>query len=155
MTLQFIKTPYSWLVHITKICTSKYNAEQSKEKITIISLHFLYYKNFTQQYGYENHYKSLYFSVLLKVYQNYNIPSSIEMKSKQQDNIYGIYKIKFKVYYYKIHTFIFLLQNCVSNNEILFPKIPIFVQSQVTSSWFKTNKNLKFKLTMFHDQSLS
>jgi hypothetical protein len=39
--------------------------------------------------------------------------------------------------------------------HLLFPKSSLFGQSQVISSWFKTNKNSKFKLTKFSDQSLS
>jgi hypothetical protein len=79
-----------------------------------------------------------------KLNKNYNIPCSIEMKSKQQDNICGISKTRSVVFYYKVLTTIFLLQNCVSKNEII-PKIPIFRQSQVTSSWKPTkiqNSNL-------------
>jgi len=30
------------------------------------------------------------------------------------------------VFYYKVPTMISLLQNCVSNNEIIFPKLPSF-----------------------------
>jgi hypothetical protein len=90
----------------------------------------------------------------LKLNQNYSkIPCSIDMKSKQQNKIC--------VYQNKICGF--LLQNTYNYFYppktvclmILFPKTPIFGQSQVTSSWFKTNKNSKFKPTMFHDQSLS
>jgi hypothetical protein len=39
--------------------------------------------------------------------------------------------------------------------HLLFPKSSLFGQSRVISSWFKTNKNPKFKLTKFPDQSLS
>jgi len=90
-----------------------------------------------------------------KLNQNYNkIRGSIEMKSKQQNKICRITKTKFVVFYYKVPTTIFTPQNYMSHNEIFFPRTPIFGQSQATSSWFKTNKNLKFKPTMFHDQSL-
>ncbi len=33
--------------------------------------------------------------------------------------------------------------------------LPLFGQSQVTLSWFKTNKNSKFKTTMIHEQPMS
>jgi hypothetical protein len=61
-----IKTLDSWLVHITIICSSEYNVEKLKTRLQFISLHFLYYKKFTQKYRYGNHCKSLYFFVLLK-----------------------------------------------------------------------------------------
>jgi hypothetical protein len=87
-----------------------------------------------------------------KLNQNYGkISCSIEIKSNQQNKFCGISKIKSMVFNYKVPTFILTLQNCVSKNENLFPKTPIFGQSQVTSSWFKTNNNSKFKPTMFHD----
>jgi hypothetical protein len=38
LTLWFIKTPYSWLFHITKICTSQYVVKNSRNRITI---HFI------------------------------------------------------------------------------------------------------------------
>jgi len=35
LTLQFIPTSYSWLLHITRICISEYIVKNSKNKITI------------------------------------------------------------------------------------------------------------------------
>jgi len=49
-----------------------------------------------------------------KFNQNYNnIPCSIEMKSKQQDNTYGIFKTRYVVFYYKILKTIFTRKLCV------------------------------------------
>jgi hypothetical protein len=63
----------------------------------------------------------------LKFSKNYNkIPCFVEMKSKQQDNIYGISKTKSMVLYYKVPTIIFLLPKLYVRNEILFPIILIF-----------------------------
>ncbi len=45
MPLQFIKTAYSWLFHITKIYTSKYNVNNPKTKLHFISLFFDTTKN--------------------------------------------------------------------------------------------------------------
>ncbi len=44
------------------------------------------------------------------------------MKSKQQNKICGISKIKLVVFNYKVPTSILTFQNCVSKNENLFPK---------------------------------
>jgi hypothetical protein len=41
LTLQFVKTLDSWLFHITKICSSKYNIEKSQDKITFQYIKFL------------------------------------------------------------------------------------------------------------------
>ncbi len=46
-------------------------------------------------------------------------------------------------------------QNYVSNPSLIHPITPHIGQSQVTSSWFQKQQKFKFKLTMFHDQSLS
>ncbi len=43
------------------------------------------------------------------------------MKSKQQNKICGISKIKSLVFYYKVCTTILTSQNYVSNNEFFFP----------------------------------
>jgi hypothetical protein len=48
------------------------------------------------------------------------------MRSKQQDKIYGISKTEYVVFYYKLPTIILTFHNCVSKNEIIFLKIPIF-----------------------------
>ncbi len=59
-----MNTQDSWLFHITKICTLEYNVKKSRDKIAI---HYItYYRKFTQQYGYGNCCKSLYFFVLLE-----------------------------------------------------------------------------------------
>jgi hypothetical protein len=88
--------------------------------------------------------------------QNYNrIPCFVEMKSKQQ--------IIYLVYQNKIYGFVLqstynsshFSQNYVLKNCPFAPKTLPFKQSQVTSPLSKNNKNSKFKLTMFHDQSLS
>jgi hypothetical protein len=66
MSMQFIKIPNSWLFHINIIYISKYNVENLDIKLHFISFFFFYYKEFTQQYEYENQCKSLYFSLLLR-----------------------------------------------------------------------------------------
>ncbi len=42
LNMSFIKTPNSWLFHITKICTSKYLEKDSKNKITFHFIIFSY-----------------------------------------------------------------------------------------------------------------
>ncbi len=49
------------------------------------------------------------------------------------------------------YNYILLPPNNVPKNEFLFPRSSPFLQSQVTSSLFKTNRNSKFKPTMFHE----
>ncbi len=61
-----LNTSDSWLFHIIRIFISKYNAKNPETKLQFLTLHFLYYKKFTQQYRYGNHNRSLYFSVLLE-----------------------------------------------------------------------------------------
>jgi len=65
-------------------------------KLQFITLHFWYYKRFTQQYGYGNHCKSLYFSILLKKSIR-NIEKFHDMWNWNQNN-----KIEFVVFYYKV-----------------------------------------------------
>jgi len=54
LTLAFIKTPNSWLFHITKIYTSKYLVKNSWNNIIIHFIIFWYYRKFTQQYEHRN-----------------------------------------------------------------------------------------------------
>jgi hypothetical protein len=84
-----------------------------KNIITIHFLIFLIFKEFTQQYEYENHCKSLYFSCLLKtsIKIQQKIPRSIEMKS----NI----KIKFVVYQKKVYSFCYK----IPTSPFLLPKL--------------------------------
>jgi hypothetical protein len=132
----------------------KIHCKNSTNNIIIHFIIFWYYKNFTQWYEHKIHCKSLCFFVLLKTWiQNYSkIPCFVETKSKQQ--------IKFVVYQNKISGFFItkipiapltLLQIVCLWIPFLFPRFCFFGQSQITSSWFKTNKNSKFKLIMFHE----
>jgi hypothetical protein len=65
LTLPFIKTPYSWWFHITKISILAYIAKNSGNKIKIHFIIFWYYKKFTQQYEHKIHYRSLCFYLLM------------------------------------------------------------------------------------------
>jgi hypothetical protein len=85
LALPFIKRPYSWLFHITKICTLEYIVKNSKNKITIHFIIFWYYKKFTQQYKHIIQCKSLCFSVLLKTW----IKITTELHVVYQNKIYG------------------------------------------------------------------
>jgi hypothetical protein len=66
------------------MCTSKWNVENPKIELHFIALYFWFYKKFTQQYEYENHYRSLYFSCLLKtsIEIQQKITCFVETKSK-------------------------------------------------------------------------
>jgi hypothetical protein len=53
LTRPFIPTSYSWLLHITKICTSKYIVKNSRNNITIHFIIIQYHKKFTQKMNIE------------------------------------------------------------------------------------------------------
>jgi hypothetical protein len=130
----------------------KIQCTKSENKIIFISF-FIYFKEFTQQFEYENHCRSLYFSCLLKTSINIRktIPCSIEMKSNN--------KIKFVVYKniscsfcYKVPTSISLPQNYVSKNGYPFPRTPIFGQSPSHYQHdSKLDNNSNFKPPMSND----
>ncbi len=157
LTLPFIKTPNSWLFHITKIYTSKYIVKNSKKKITIQFIISWYYRKFTQWYKHKIHYKSLCFFVSLKTWIKITAESHVLLKYfkttiKIQCNI----KTKSKVFYCKFLQLLSLIpQNCVSKNYVFSFLDPPPLGNPQSSSWFKTNNNSKFKLTKFLDQSLS
>jgi len=94
LTLTFIKTPNSWLFHITRICTSKCIVKNSRNKVTIHFIILWYNKKFTQWYEHRIHSKSLCLSVLLKPWIQITTKFHVLLKSKQQG--------KFVVFYYKI-----------------------------------------------------
>jgi hypothetical protein len=93
----------------------KIQCKEFTNKITLHFLIFLYYKEFTQQYEYENHCRSLYFSYLLKISIKIQQKIPVLLKSNQNN------KIKFVVS--QKHN-LSLLQNCVSKNENPLPKLP-------------------------------
>jgi len=89
LTLPFIKTPYSWLFHITKIYTSEYIIKNSKNNITINFIILWNYRKFTKWYKHKIHCKSLCFFVLLKTWINYNrIPCFV---LKNQNNNWNLW----------------------------------------------------------------
>jgi hypothetical protein len=97
-----VKKPYSWLFHIIKICILEYIEKNSRNKITIYFIIFWYYKKFTQQYKHRIQCKKLCFYVLLKTWTKIIIESHVLLKkSKTTIKIYGIFKTKFVVFYYK------------------------------------------------------
>jgi len=63
LTLAFIQILVSWLFHIIKIFTSEYIVKNSRNKITIQFINI----KFTQQFKHKNYYRSIYFSILLKI----------------------------------------------------------------------------------------
>jgi hypothetical protein len=152
LTLPFIKTLKSWLFHITKICTLEYIVINSGHKITIHFIIFWYYRKLTQQYEHRICWKSLCFSVLLKTWIKIIIECLVLLKWNQNNKSDLWYiKTKFVVFYYKIPIAPPILPKLCLKIILLFPRSSPFRQSQVTSSWFKTNKNSKFKITMFHE----
>ncbi len=118
---------------------------------------FWYYNKFTQQSEHRNHWKSLYFSILLKTESKLQQNSMCRSKKiKTLNKISVISKTIFLVFYYKI-----LMAPPILPKTMCL-KIPFFFlelsllgsrKSHHHSS--KNNKNSKFKLAMFHDQSLS
>jgi len=81
LTLPFIKTPDSWLFHITKICTLEYIIKNSRNNITIHFIIFWYYRKFTQRYKHRFQCKSLRFFVLLKTWIKITIESHVLLKT--------------------------------------------------------------------------
>ncbi len=146
LTLPFIKTLYSRLFHITRICSSKYIIKNSRNKIRIHLRIFRYYKKITQWYNHRIHFKILCFSILLKTWIKITIESHVLLKKfKTTIKIYGISKQKLWFSTTNTYSSSYSSQNCVSKNPLLFPKSSCFGQSLVTSPWFKTNNNSKFK----------
>jgi hypothetical protein len=100
LTLKFIKTPNSWLFHITKICNLEYNVEKSQNKITIQYITFLIFqKIYTTIWTLKSLQKSalLNFIVKQKLHSNCSkIPCFMEMKSNN--------KIKSVIFYYQVPT---------------------------------------------------
>jgi len=141
LTLPFIKTPYSWLFHITKIYTSEYIIKNSKNNIIIHCVILWNYRKFTKWYKYRIHCKILFFFVLLKTWIKITTKSRVLLKKiKTTIEIYG-----------------FLLESSYNYSHFspklclemfLFSKTSPFGQSQVSSSWFKTNKNSNQKSSM-------
>ncbi len=86
-------------------------------------------------------------------HSNYSkIPWFVEMKSKQQNNIYGLSKnIICGFLLPNTYSYFYFLQTMSIRILFFFPRSSLFGQSQVPSSWFKTSKNIKFKTTMLHE----
>ncbi len=86
IAIPFIKTPYSWLFHITRICISEYIMKISKNNITIHFIIFWYYRKFTQWYKHIIHYRSICLSILLKTWIKITTKSHVLLKKfpKQQ-----------------------------------------------------------------------
>jgi hypothetical protein len=132
----------------------KMYVENSRNKIIIHFIIFWYYKKSHNNIEITTEVCTFFFT------KNWiKITKKIHVLLKWNQNN----KINFVVYQNKIcgfllqsiYIYFYFPKNYVSKNELFFPKTPLFGQSQVTSSWLKTNKNSKFKPTMFHDQSMS
>jgi hypothetical protein len=72
------------------------------------------------------------------------------------NKIYGISKTKFVIFYYKVPTAPLTLPKtmCLILPSFV-PKLFILGSPKSHHHGSKNNKNSKFKITMFHDQSLS
>jgi len=106
----------------------------SETKLQFSTLHFGYYRKFTQQYEHGNHCRSLYLSVLLKKtpfkLQIFFMFSGNEIKTTNK--IYDLSKNKICGFLLQsTYNYPYFLQIV---SKILFPISSLFGQSQVTSS---------------------
>jgi hypothetical protein len=149
LTLPFIKTPDSWLFHITIIRTLVYIVKNSRNKITIHFIMFWYYIKITQRYEHRIHCKSLCFYVLLKTWTKIIAKSHVLLKKCIQNNNLNLccMKIKFVVFHYKVPVGPFTLPKTVCSRIrlLLFLRSSLFGQSQVTSSWFQNQQEFKIQ----------
>jgi hypothetical protein len=115
-----------------------------QKKLQFIFLYFWYYKEFTQQYDYENHNKSLYLSCLLKLSINYS-KSSMVCWNEIKTTRLNLWYIKNKIcgFCYKIFTPISLLQNYVFKSEFFFPKLPSLGSPQITINMIQNQKKIQ------------
>jgi hypothetical protein len=97
--LPFIPTSNSWLLHITKICTSKYIGKKlQKQYYSSFHHNPIPQKNCTKD-EHKIHYKSLCFSIVENMNPNYSIiPCFVEKNPKQH--------LKFVLYQNKIYGFL-------------------------------------------------
>jgi hypothetical protein len=145
-----MNTQDSWLFHITKILLHSTMLKNPRTKLQFITLHFWYYKKFTQQYRYGNRCKSLYFFVLLKKKNSIRITkkSHVLWKWNQNNKIKSLIYPKQNLWFSitkNLEPFLFFPKLCLRKIPFLLSRTLHFGQSQVTSSWFQIQQEFKIQ----------